>query len=50
MTSMEKILGEKISRESLTERIRLHFKEIFLRDWGTKDLGDLIGEGGPSNL
>jgi lipoate-protein ligase B len=50
MTSMEKILGEKIPRESLIERIRLHFKEIFVRDWGTKDLDDLIGEGGPSNL
>ena len=46
MTSMEKILGEKVPRESLIERIRLHFKEIFLRDWETKDLDDLIAEGG----
>ncbi len=50
MTSMEKILGKKIPRESLIERTRLHFKEIFLRDWVTKDIDDLIGEGGPSNL
>ena len=50
MISMGKILGEKIPRERLIERIRLHFKEIFLRDWVTKDLDDLIGEGGPSNL
>ena len=46
MTSMEKILGEKVPRESLIERIRLHFKEIFLRDWETKDPDDLIAEGG----
>jgi lipoate-protein ligase B len=46
MTSMEKILGEKIPRERLIERIRFHFKEIFLRDWETKDLDDLIAEGG----
>ncbi len=46
MTSMEKILGKKVPRESLIERIRLHFKEIFLRDWETKDLNDLIAEGG----
>jgi len=45
MTSMEKILGEKVPRESLIERIRFHFKEIFLRDWETKDLDDLIAEG-----
>jgi lipoate-protein ligase B len=46
MTSMEKILGEKVPRASLIERIRFHFKEIFLRDWEKKDLGDLIAEGG----
>jgi len=46
MTSMEKILGKKVPRESLIERIRLHFKEIFLREWETKDLDDLIAEGG----
>jgi lipoate-protein ligase B len=51
MTSMEKILGEKIPREGLIERIRLHFKEIFQRDWETKDLDDLIAEGsGSRNL
>jgi len=44
MTSMSKFLGEKIPRESLIERIRLHFKEIFLRDWEKKDLDDLIAE------
>ena len=45
MTSMTEILGEKISRKSLIERIRLHFKEIFLRDWETKDPDELIAEG-----
>jgi len=46
MTSMAKILGKKVARESLIERISLHFKEIFLRDWETKDLDDLIAEDG----
>jgi len=46
MTSMEKILGEKIPRESLIGRITVHFKEVFQRDWETKDLDDLIAEGG----
>jgi lipoate-protein ligase B len=49
MTSMEKILGEKVPRESLIERIRFHFKEIFLRDWETKDLDDLIADGSRSS-
>jgi lipoate-protein ligase B len=42
MTSMKKILGEKISRESLTERISFHFKEVFQRDWEEKCLKELI--------
>jgi len=42
MTSMTKILGEKISRQSLTERISFHFKEVFQRDWEEKDLKELL--------
>jgi lipoate-protein ligase B len=42
MTSMEKILGEKIPRENLVERIGFHFKEIFQRDWEQKELEELI--------
>src|SRR4030043_2352498 len=38
MTSMGKILGIGISREQLIERIESHFKQIFERDWGKKDL------------
>jgi lipoate-protein ligase B len=45
MTSMEKILGEKISRKSLIDRVAFHFKEIFQGDWETKGLDDLIPEG-----
>jgi lipoate-protein ligase B len=51
VTSMEKILGEKVLRESLIERVSFHFKEIFQRDWETKDLYDLISQGsGSRNL
>jgi lipoate-protein ligase B len=46
MTSMAKILGEKVPREGLIDRIRLHFEEIFLRDWEEKKLEDLVSGGG----
>jgi lipoate-protein ligase B len=42
MTAMSKILGTRISRESLAERISFHFKQIFKRHWVEKELKDLI--------
>jgi lipoate-protein ligase B len=42
MTSMGKILGIGISREQLIERIEFHFKQIFERDWGEKDLSEIF--------
>jgi lipoate-protein ligase B len=45
MTSMEKILGERVPRENLIEKISFHFKEIFKREWEGKTLEDLILEG-----
>ena len=42
MTTMSKILGTRVSRESLAERIRFHFKQIFKRDWVEKELKELI--------
>jgi lipoate-protein ligase B len=42
MTSMEKILGEKVPRESLIERIVVHFKEVFQRDWERKSLDGIL--------
>jgi lipoate-protein ligase B len=45
MTSMTKILGKKISRKSLTERISFHFKEVFKREWEEKKLEELNLEG-----
>ena len=45
MTTMAKILGEKVSRESLVEKISFHFKEVFQREWEEGNLKDLIGEG-----
>ncbi len=42
MTSMEKILGKKISRESLDERVFFHFKGIFKREWEEKDLKEIL--------
>jgi lipoate-protein ligase B len=41
MTSMEKLLGKKVSREPLTERVCFHFKEIFQRDWEVKELKEV---------
>jgi lipoate-protein ligase B len=42
MTSMAKILGKRISREELVERISFHFKQTFERDWQEKKLKDLF--------
>jgi len=42
MTSMGKILGERISRDELTQRLSIHFKEIFQRDWEEKRLQELM--------
>jgi lipoate-protein ligase B len=42
MTSMAKILGKEILRESLSKRISLNFKEVFRREWEEKELSDLI--------
>jgi lipoate-protein ligase B len=39
MTSMAEIIGKKISREALAERIIFHFKEVFKKEWKEKDLG-----------
>lgn len=41
MISLEKIIGEKISRQYLIERIIYHFKEIFVRDWERKSLKEM---------
>jgi lipoate-protein ligase B len=45
VTSMAEILGSKISRERLSERILFHFKEVFRRDWEAKNLEELIADG-----
>ncbi len=45
MTTMAKILGIKILREQLVERIIFHFKEIFERDWKEKNLEELMADG-----
>jgi hypothetical protein len=42
---MEKILGEKILREDLVEKVAFHFKEVFEKEWEDKKLEDLIPEG-----
>jgi lipoate-protein ligase B len=38
MTAMNKVLGTKISKGHLMERILIHFKQIFIRDWERKTL------------
>jgi lipoate-protein ligase B len=45
MTSMAEILGEKVSRERLIERVSCHFREIFQREWEEKEPEELILEG-----
>jgi len=42
MTSMEKILGRRVLRDPLAERVCFHFKKIFQRDWEEKGLEEVI--------
>jgi len=42
MTSMAKILGTRISRERLIEKIGFHFMKIFERDWEGKKLEEIM--------
>jgi lipoate-protein ligase B len=42
MTSMIKLVGTKISREQLVERISFHFKKIFERDWQEKEIDEIL--------
>jgi hypothetical protein len=45
---MAKILGERISRNSLVERICFHFKRIFEMDLEEKSPQDVMGFSSPS--
>ena len=42
VTSMEKILGTKISRDHLYRRMVFHFEEIFEKHWERKELSDIV--------
>jgi lipoyl(octanoyl) transferase len=42
MTSMAKILGKRISRESVTKSLSLNFREVFKGEWEEKDIQELI--------
>lgn len=42
MTSMAKILGKRISRESVTKSLSLNFRGVFKGEWEEKDLQELI--------
>jgi lipoate-protein ligase B len=42
MTTMTKILGRKISRDSLIERICFHFMQVFEGEWAVKELEEII--------
>jgi len=44
MITMAKILGTRISRESLSERIIFYFKEVFKKEWEARELKDLIAD------
>ncbi len=42
MTSIKKILGEKVSRERLVERMVSHFKEIFKKRWEMVTIEEIL--------
>ena len=41
MVSIEKLIGRKVPREDLIERIIYHFKGIFVREWTKRSLEDI---------
>jgi lipoate-protein ligase B len=41
MTSMGKVLGRKIDRKELTEKVRFHLKKTFEREWEEKTLDQI---------
>jgi lipoate-protein ligase B len=41
MTALEKLLGVRISKEYLAERVFFHFKHLFVREWVVKTLEDI---------
>lgn len=45
MTTMAKVLGKRVSKERLSERIIFYFKEVFKKEWEEKKLEHLISEG-----
>jgi lipoate-protein ligase B len=44
MTTMAKVLGERVSKERLSERIIFYFKEVFKKEWEARELKDLIAD------
>jgi len=44
MTTMAKVLGERVSKERLSERIICYFKEVFKKEWEARELKDLIAD------
>jgi lipoate-protein ligase B len=42
MTSMGKLLGRKIDRKELMEKVRFHFRRTFERDWEERTLEEII--------
>jgi lipoate-protein ligase B len=41
ITTMERVLGEKVSKDRLAERMGFHFRRIFPRNWEIKRLEEL---------
>ena len=44
MTSMEKVLGTKIDKSRLYERVHFHFEQVFGQQFEEKDLGDILSD------
>jgi lipoate-protein ligase B len=42
ITSMERILGKKISRDDVHQRMLMHFEAVFERRWEKKELSDVV--------
>ncbi len=44
MTSIGKLLGIKVSRESVLEKLSFHFQEVFKRRWEERSLAEILSQ------
>jgi lipoate-protein ligase B len=44
MTSMEKVLGTKVTQQELSYRMLFHFEQVFAKQWQRKELPEILAD------